>query len=128
MGRRMEARTYQIRKDPRDMVAASCEQADCLAFANGWETVIDESEPIGVTRAQYIRRESGRRFDETHGDDGLTRFRFGPGQRCFRSHTVASDLFSIRIGGDRAQAVEAARWVDSFHDHVEVLTANTQEG
>jgi hypothetical protein len=80
---------------------ATCEQAGCPAFQNGWRTVIDERTDLGQRQARYIRKESGRRF-EAMWEGGLTVFLFEAGQRCFGRHHMPLDREPtyLVLGGD----------------------------
>ena len=71
---------------------ASCADAGCPYYLNGWKTVVDESTDLGQRQAHYIRRESGRRFTEDRNErPGLTTFVFEPGQECFAAAAHADD-------------------------------------
>ena len=64
----------------------TCADAGCEHHETGWDSVIDERTELGQRQAHYIRRESGRRFREERQPDGLTRFSFEAGQKCFTEH------------------------------------------
>ncbi|MEN8184355.1 MAG: hypothetical protein ABFS46_17655, partial [Myxococcota bacterium] len=78
---------------------ASCSEADCAAQANGWQTFVDESTPLGQRQAHYIRRISGRGFTEEFNENGVTVFTFGAGQECFTTHQVRSDRPEVYLVG-----------------------------
>ena len=59
--------------------AATCKETDCPHYLNGWVTIV----PVVSPQADYIRSESGRHFTEEKQADGLTAFKFPPGQKCF---------------------------------------------
>jgi len=92
-------KTYRL-DSPRDtVVKAACEYVGCQARANGWETMVDESTALGRAQALYIRTEARRTFTERRTGDGLTVFRFDPGQRCFANHQTRPERYSV-TGGD----------------------------
>lgn len=108
--------------------AASCADVDCLNYANGWATVVDERTEQGQRQAGYIRRAcvrdsatlrpdvlgGRRRYTEVARAEqvpaidladalasGLTCFWFPPGQECFAEHRVPLDrpeLYVVRAG------------------------------
>lgn len=100
---------------------ATCEEARCEHFLNGWATTVESDGP----QAYYIRRESGRKFTAEALSPSMVRFTFEPGQACFRSgdHKVRIDRPEIYVarGGDwRGSEGEiyrhagSADWVDEF--------------
>ena len=104
---------------------ATCDEADCGAYANGWRSVIDERTDLGAKQAYYITHDSGRRFTSYRREDGLTAFEFEAGQRCFQSdsHRVPLErgaVFRARLGDHRGSRggeithATAADWVDDF--------------
>lgn len=79
----------------------TCDEAGCLAQRNGWRTTVDESTDLGQRQAHYIRRLSGRRFNESRTGLGLTAFTFEAGQRCFATHKVPlarPEIYVVRDG------------------------------
>ncbi len=120
--------------------SATCEEARCGPYVNGWKSIIDETTEIGQKRAYYIRKLSGRRFVEERVGLGLTTFTFAPGQSCFRSdeHQVLvgrEPLFLVRGGdrranprGDRRQHKRAADWVDDFAEHQDRIARAIEKG
>lgn len=54
----------------------------CLWCQFGWQTIV----PADSVQAHYIRAVSGRRFTELVTPEGLARFTFEGGQRCFSPH------------------------------------------
>lgn len=115
----------------------TCADVDCEHHALGWDSVIDERTDLGQRQAHYIRRESGRRFTEERQPDGLTRFAFEAGQKCFRQHRARNQRPErfIERGGDWRHAVGPRRehirpedWVESFADHQERLKTIVERG
>lgn len=60
----------------------SCKESKCRHYMEGWRTIVTTNS----IQDNYIRRESGRKFVVESVADGLTRFRFGAEQQCFRWH------------------------------------------
>jgi hypothetical protein len=92
-------KTFQARQVSDTEVRTACEDAGCRAWRLGWSMRIDESTPLGMARASYIRWQSGRTFKELRDTDGATVFRFEPGERCFQEHYTHPELYLVR-GGD----------------------------
>lgn len=134
-------KTYQIRAplDSHWITTKDCSRAQCEGFLIGWDSDIDERTELGQAQAAYIRRESRRRFAEVRLPDGLTRFRFEPGQDCFRRpHLVRNMREGIYVerGGDwrgnptglRRVHSRPGDWVESFALHQQRLRALQERG
>lgn len=115
----------------------TCADVDCEHYAGGWDSLIDEGTDLGRRQAHYIRKESGRKFTEEREPDGLTRFSFEAGQRCFRQHRARNQRPErfIERGGNHLQAVGPRRehtrpefWVESFSEHQERLKTLMERG
>jgi hypothetical protein len=113
---------------------ATCEGVQCPAYLNGWQTFIDESDDKGQAQAYYIRRESGRGYDEMVNEHGVTVFTFGAGQTCFSSgdddHRVLLDreaFYAVQRGdwrkriGDKLTHGSPDSWVNDFGEHQDQL-------
>lgn len=126
-------KTYRISMPSDVMVRAACEEVGCLAWRYGWVTHIDESTDIGRQQAAYIRRASGRTFQE-HRDGPLTVLAFEPGQRCFANHETRPQLFQVRAGDWRQHLgvirdhVTPADWVDDFATHQDRIRCEVEKG
>lgn len=147
-------KTYQINR-PRDTHTrpATCEEASCAARANGWVTVADERTEAGRAIAWQVRRLARpvgkilspavaarvRRYVETIGPDGTTRFTFGAGQECFAAHRVPVErppLYIVREGDYRGNPrggtpfvhTSGASWVEDSALHQAGLAAEQQKG
>ena len=117
---------------------ATCADVDCGHYLAGWDSVIDERTELGQAQAAYIRRDAGRRFREERQPDGLTRFSFEAGQKCFRQHQARNmrpERYVERDGDFRANPTgrryEHARpddWVESFQTHQGRLKAIQERG
>jgi hypothetical protein len=131
-----QAYTSYVIVSPRDTtVVAACQDAGCMAWRHGWESVVDERTPLGKDQAAYIRTRSGRAFRETRTEAGLTVFRFEPFQRCFRDHRTRPERFLVRGGdfrgnprGERRVHANAADWVEDCAAHLDGLTEARKRG
>jgi hypothetical protein len=133
-------KTYGLRQpSATHFRAATCEEAECLNFLNGWETAVDEATELGQRQAHYIRHDRTRRALEAHRGP-LTVFTFEPGQRCFGAdqHRVLvgrEPLFFVREGdfrgnpsGQVRKHARAQDWVDDFATHQDRLNAEIEKG
>lgn len=125
-------KTYAIHSPGRP---ATCEQAGCPAYLNGWRTIV----PADSAQAAYIRTQSGRGFTETRQPGGLAEFTFEPGQQCFASdkHRLPAEgreRFAERDGDWRGnptgRVIEHSPqgWTDSFGEHQERLAQRLERG
>lgn len=133
-------RTFSA-KNPRDTHTrpATCEEANCSAFLHGWVSPCDEGTELGARRAHHIRH-SRRSFVERHDPDGITRFTFPPGQRCFQAsqHRITlhrPPLLITRHGDWRGNPtgwvrthVRAEDWVDDFQTHTQHIVDAQRRG
>jgi hypothetical protein len=117
---------------------ASCAEVGCPAYLNGWVTIV----PVQSPQAQYIRAgRSGRHYSEATGSEqGMTEFRFQPGQPCFRAseHRVPLErepIYTVRPGDWRGSAPGASRrhqraadWVDDFGTHQQAIADRHKKG
>lgn len=139
----MPAHMYKTYTITRPLITrpATCEEEQCASFTAGWVTLIDENTPLGKKQAEYIRHGSGRSFSEERTPEGLTRFLFPPGQKCFmweehRRVLVKHDPRYIIRGGDfrgnplgrKPVVLSAQSWVDDFGEHQEKLAEAIQRG
>jgi hypothetical protein len=100
-------------------------------------TAVDESTELGQRQADYIRRQSGRRFQAIRNAAGWTEFTFEAGQRCFAQHKVPLErdpLFLVRLGdwrGFQGPARVHARpgdWVDDMQESLDSVRARHERG
>lgn len=90
--------TYAIRQRPDVTIPAACHDVGCEAWRNGWDSPLDESDPVQADMARWLRSGgSGRTYRELGRDDaGRTVFRFESGQRCFLDHgTIPRKLLVV---------------------------------
>lgn len=127
--------TFSIAQPADALVRAACEQVGCESWRNGWETVINETTPIGQQQAAYIRTRAGRTFSEQRTGGGLTVFRFEAHQRCFAEHQTRPQLFAVRDGDYRGNPTGRVRqhsrpqdWVEDFSEHQLRLVDQQQKG
>lgn len=114
----------------------TCEEVDCPRWLQGWVSRIDETTELGQAQAHYIRHDKSRKHIESRTADGLTEFRYPPGQTCFRAdeHRVRADRPPIYLkrGGDwRAvtsptQILTPETWLESFAEHQDRLSRAQQ--
>jgi hypothetical protein len=118
---------------------ATCAEAGCSRYLNGWETRVDETTDLGQAQAHYIRKDSGRGFSERR-EAGLTVFRFEPGQRCFQSEThqvrlERPEIFIARDGDHRGNPTQRVvrhenpdHWVEDFAEHQQRIADELERG
>lgn len=132
-------KTYQIAAPlASHWNVVTCADAGCDAHELGWDSVIDERTDLGQRQAHYIRRESGRRFTEERQPDGLTRFSFEAGQRCFAEHKARNmrpEKFIERGGDHRGNPLRLRReygrpdeWVEAFAENQDRLKTIAERG
>ena len=119
---------------------ATCAEAECAAYLNGWRTKVDEGSELGQSQAYFIRKLSGRGITEERDQDGTTVFTFLPGQRCFApDHKVRlerEEIFVVRDGDWRGNPrgtsprihSNGRNWVDDFSTHQQRLADAAEEG
>lgn len=127
--------TYSITQPADVLVKAACERVGCAAWLRGWESVIDETTPLGKQQAAYIRGQAGRTFREQKRGDGLTVFRFESGQRCFAEHKTRPELYAVRDGDWRGNPTGRARqhtrpidWVEDMAESLDKVQQDRERG
>lgn len=130
--------TYRIvSPHDKDRVAA-CHEVGCEAWRQGWDSVLDLSNPEHAKAAAFIRSgKSGRTYREigTGSGEGIVVFRFEAGQRCFAEHRTRPEVF-MRRGGDHRgnprqelrRHTSAADWVEDFAEHQAALAEAVERG
>lgn len=110
---------------------ATCEEVDCPGFLNGWITRATTDE-----QADYIRRHSGRSFEEREPNV----FLFKAGQTCFgasfhRIRIEREELYIVRDGDWRGNPTGNIRkhtrsdyWVEEFSEHQGILKTMQERG
>jgi hypothetical protein len=135
---KMPASRYKsfVIHSPQDRtVKTVCEEAGCEYWRDGWDSPVDERTGQGRTWAAIIRFQSKRTFRELQTADGVTIFRFEPGQRCFRNHQTRPETFLVRGGdfrgnprGERRVHKNAADWVEDGAIHMDRLVTAIRRG
>lgn len=126
--------TWSVKSRPDKAVKTVCERVGCAAWRQGWESVIDESTPLGREQAAFIRTQSRRTFREQRNAVGLTVFRFESGQRCFADHQSIPEKYVVQRGDYRAKVGElrvhtrAADWVEHVQEHMGRLLDERDKG
>lgn len=127
--------TFSVRTRSDQLVRTVCEESGCPAWRQGWESVIDESTPLGREQAVYIRAQSGRTFRETRTAAGLTVFRFESGQRCFADHSTRPELYLVRDGdyrgnptGRQRQHTRPTDWVEHMQEEIGRFNEDRRRG
>lgn len=127
-------KTYAIKHVPDIRIKTVCEEIGCDYWRNGWQTVLDESTDQGSGLAMYIRHSSGRTFREMRAGDGLTVFRFEPGQRCFQEHNTLPEIFSRRLGDQFRWHSEpyihkhGRDWTEDYNEHTGRIREEMERG
>lgn len=125
-------RTFQVSRPlTTHFRKATCAEVGCDAWCNGWITRVQNPE-----QADYIRRHSGRTFEETE----LGVFWFAAGQTCFgadghRAPLEREAIYIARGGdhrgnptGERRVHATPADWVDEFSEHQDWLKTLQERG
>ncbi len=116
---------------------ATCNEAGCKAYENGWQTRVLPGTPehamvLGL-KGRYVYTGPVRQ------EDGTDVFTFAPGQQCFRSGqhrvSVEREPFYVVRGGDvrgnpRGDRVSrtAEAWVDDFATHQDKIATARERG
>lgn len=133
-------KTYELRAPVSTHYKdVTCIQANCTAMANGWTSLINEATELGKKQAHYIRRNSKREFTEERTKDGLTKFTFSAGQKCFETHKDKLNrppLLFVKGGDWRGnprgtrpfQHKNAEDWIEDFSEHQDRLKTRLEQG
>lgn len=96
---------------------ATCEEVDCPHYLFGWEIRLDPDDALFEALRADIRR-SGRRYREEGTEDGMRRFVFEAGQRCFAEHRLPLDrdpvYTHVRPSGQLIRHASWESWRDEF--------------
>lgn len=117
---------------------ATCEEAGCPNWRDGWRTVVDTSTDLGRRQADYIRRSGGRRFVEAQcwGASEMIEFTFEAGQRCFAAHRVPLErdpLLLVRMGDWRGYGPTRVHqrpgdWIDDMQTTLDRVRTRQERG
>ena len=126
--------TFSVKSRPDRAVKTVCERVGCPQWRHGWESLIDESTPLGREQAAWIRTQSRRTFREQRNAVGLTVFRFESGQRCFNEHQTMPEKYVVQRGDWRAKLGEvrvhkrASDWIEHVQQHMGRLLDERDKG
>lgn len=144
-------KTYELSAPPSTHYRpATCAEAGCANWVNGFEVLCDESSADGELRAAWLRgRSHGRKGMTEHRGEGVTRFRFPPGTECFAPvsreraerhlrHVVPLErepIYVVRDGdfrgnptGHRMRHANGDDWVDDFGEHQDRIKTQLERG
>ena len=103
---------------------ATCEEAGCRYFREGWQMRTMPGTPVGE-RQEALIKESGRRYIRHQDSASTLLWTFEAGQRCFGSHTVPMDrpaLYVVRQGNSSPQLhSRPEHWVEDFSTHLDKI-------
>jgi hypothetical protein len=136
-----EMQTYSVSTPPgleKDFYRrVTCEEAECASQQYGWETLIDETIPLGQRQAWYIRNQAGRKYTEIRTPTGTT-FRFAPDQPCFMEHKIRTgrpELYVVRGGDQRGNPLGTRTvhsgpdaWLDDFQTNQQTIRDAQERG
>lgn len=119
---------------------ATCAEAGCGNYRNGWVSKFDEATELGQRQAYYVRKVAGRRFTESRDEAGLTVFTFEAGQACFASgehrvplerpvnHHVWRGDWRHQPRRDEVTTMHGEDWIDMFANHQDKLHTALERG
>jgi hypothetical protein len=120
--------------------SATCEEADCPDFANGFVTKLDVSTGQGAILADMIRKgKTGRSFTENRPPGTITEFTFPPGTPCFAGgHKVRVERPAtfLTVGGDwrgnpagqRRVHKNGTEWAEDCAEHLDRINTERNRG
>mgnify|MGYP005815976417 CR=1 FL=1 len=109
---------------------SDCETANCLHYLLGWVTTLDPSTDEGQGMLRTIRGLTRWTFREESGGDGLVRFYFEAGQRCFRRHLLPVErdpIFSRLIPGEAPKVMDYDEFQTEMNETVTRIDQNKRE-
>lgn len=138
----MEASAYKtfqvVAPKGTHLVPATCEEAECLAYRNGWRMKIDLQTPLGEKQAYYIKHHSGRSYKIVDQKDGLVTLEFRSGQPCFTQHQVRNELpeiFRVKGGDFRGNPLRTPTrttrpelWIEEFAENQATIAEAIKKG
>lgn len=105
---------------------ATCAEADCDAYLNGWVTTVDVSTDLGKKQYHFITHDKERSYKEQRVDERYVQFTYAPGNRCFGKQHVVSlerpNLYIVRDGDWRQyvspsrQHTKAEFWIEEMQE------------
>lgn len=123
----------------------TCRDAGCVAWAEGWLSVLDTENPAHAGAATWIKEQSGRKFYEWRGASAIEEaarleaqgaltvtpalrqclesltasmvvFYFHPGQRCFKEHLDREVKFYHRTRLSTREHVRPLDWNEHMNE------------
>jgi hypothetical protein len=121
---------------------ANCEEYECDEFLYGFVLTVDEATELGQQQAYYVRHDKTRRMHEQRVEAFVTKFIYGPGNKCFNfgEHRVPigrPPRLLVSDGDWRWDGMPNRRirvhsraedWVEDFATNQLGLAAKVQEG
>lgn len=120
---------------------ATCEEAACIAFSQGWVSTFDLSTELGRKQYHYCARTDRDRSFTEQRDGDLARLTYPPGTPCFRrsEHRVPLERpvrFYVADGDFRGNPrrtpvrvhQRAEDWVEDFASHQDKLSTMKERG
>ena len=132
--------TFQVESPiPTHTRPATCEEADCQAYLNGWRMKLDLGTPLGQKQAYYIKHDSGRSYKVIEQRDGLVVLEFAPNQDCFAQHRVRIDrpeIYRVKGGDFRGNPLKTVTrvhkkpefWVEEFAENQDRIAKAIEKG
>ena len=109
----------------------TCAEAGCLLFVTGFNIDCRVDDPAAQARMHYFRKVMNdgepparrRHFREFIPGDGMVRFWFPPGTRCFREHrgVVRDPLFAVQPGTGKQSVIGGITWRDDMQEELMLL-------
>lgn len=120
-------------------VPATCEEVECVAYANGWRMKIDLGTDLGQKQAHYIKYQSGRQFKKISAHDGLVELEFQANQPCFQEHRKRierPEIYRVRGGDFRGNPLKTPTrvhkrpefWVEEFAENQDRIARAIEKG
>ena len=117
---------------------ATCAEAACQHFANGWRVRVEGLSPQDV----HLAKNCGRRYTEHHVAEGETWLVYEAGQPCFRESehrvrvTDRPPLYVVRDGdyrgnprGTKTRVHHSPdNWLDDFATHQQAIVDEIAKG
>jgi len=118
---------------------ATCEEVECEQYKFGFATTADVSTELGRKQYYYITHDKERSSSMQKIGPTISKFVFGPGQRCFASakHRVRIERIpqTLLVPGDFRQRTGTPRifnrpedWVDDFANHQDRINTMRERG
>ena len=120
---------------------ATCEEAGCEHYRDGWVTTLDLSTELGQKQYAFCKGDRERRFTEQRPGAGTVKLAYGPGQPCFRRgdhklplgrparfYVVEGDWRGNPRGVPARVHPRAELWCEDFAEHQDKLATAIERG